>query len=248
MSKATVWIEGMLLETFPELYVGDYACRTKNVAGGSTAPSLHSWPNALDITLEEYGYSTHPANQAYLDNVAKWLWDNREKLSLRALYWKGKSWFTGNTGIGHYNHIHIDFWPTGYATPPCMGGSLRYQYSNGRVVNGDPGPENGMTETNDPRPTPPPDAEGDYQMMNIELWAGYNSKDKGHQRNTVRACQILLAAHDFADQMSADKTCAADGWFGSGTDEQVRAFQRDGSLVVDGKVGRLTWAALESAT
>lgn len=85
-------------------------------------------------------------------------------------------------------------------------------------------------------------------MPTLELWAGYTSKGKGHQRQAVRALQIMLAGAGYADQMSADKTCAADGWFGNGTDAAVRSFQRGNGLVVDGKCGRLTWSALVAAT
>jgi len=248
MSIASKWVLEVLQDGFPDLYGGGYNCRK---ISGSSRHSQHSWPNALDLTNKNFGYSTHPDNQAYLDQVADFLWENREALSLKMLLWRGTSWFTGNPVSGHENHIHADFWPTGHSPPPCAGGSLRYRYSSGRVVYGDPGPENGMTETNDPRPTPlPPSPEqpGDYEMPTLELWAGYTSKGKAHQRVSVRALQIMLAHHDFADKMSADKTCAADGWFGKGTDEQVRAFQRANGLTVDGKVGRLTWSALTSAS
>lgn len=85
-------------------------------------------------------------------------------------------------------------------------------------------------------------------MPTLELWAGYASKGKGDQRVSVRALQIMLAHHGFADQMSADKTCAADGWFGNGTDAAVKAFQKANGLTVDGVVGRLTWSALTSAS
>lgn len=245
MSIASVWVMDVLKAKFPGIYGGHANCR---YISGTSRASQHAWPNARDLTLESYGYSTDPVNQAYLDNVYAFLVDNFDNLSLRTILWRGKAYPSGNTVSGHQNHIHIDFWPTGYGTPPCMGGSLRMKYSNGRVVYGDPGPENGMNETNDPRPTPPPTDEGDYEMPTIDLWAGYNSKGKGHQRQAVRAMQIMLAALGFADQMSADKTCAADGWFGNGTDASVKAFQRSNGLVADGVCGRLTWSALVSAT
>lgn len=245
MSIASGWVLDVLRDTFADLYAGQYNCRQ---ISGSSRYSQHSWPNALDITNVNYGYSTDPANQAYLDEVADFLWANREALSLKMLLWRGKSWFTGNPVSGHQNHIHVDFWPTGYSSPPCAGGSLRYQYETGRVVYGDPGPENGMSEALDPRPTPSPEDQGDYEMPTLELWAGYTSKGKGEQRISVKALQIMLAHAGFVDQMSADTTCAADGWFGNGTDAAVRAFQAASGLVVDGKCGRLTWSALVAAS
>lgn len=241
MSIASKWVLDVLKDTFPDIYAGQYNCRR---ISGSSRYSQHSWPNALDVTNVNYGYSTNPSNQEYLDAVAAFLWENREALSLKMMLWRGKSWFTDNPVSGHQDHIHLDFWPTGYSTPPCAGGSLRYQFESGRIVYGDPGPQNGITEINDPRPTPPPTNEGDYEMPTLELWAGYTSKGKGDQRTATRALQIMLAAAGFVDQMSADAVCAADGWFGNGTDAAVRAFQLAKGLVVDGKVGRLTWSAL----
>ena len=244
MSIASVWVMDVLKDKFPGIYGGHYSCR--NISG-TTKPSQHSYPNARDVIFEEYGYSDDPEHQAMLDEVADFLWENREKLSLRMMLWRGKSWFTGNQVSGHQNHIHIDFWPTGYPKPPCMGGTLRYQYSSGRVVYGDPGPENGITEINDPRPTPPVDDEGDYEMPTLELWAGYTSKGFGDLRIAVMAMQRMLAAAGHADKMSADAACLSDGWFGLGTDAALRSFQRAFGLVVDGKCGRLTWAALNGA-
>lgn len=57
-------------------------------------------------------------------------------------------------------------------------------------------------------------------------------------RDEVRRLQELLGAQGHAVQ--------ADGFFGTGTDEAVRAFQRDNGLDDDGIVGPGTWAALES--
>ena len=81
-------------------------------------------------------------------------------------------------------------------------------------------------------------------MPTLDLWAGYKSKDKAHLRNAVRAMQSMLAGADHPDQMSADTVCAADGWFGNGTDAAVKAFQRANGLIPDGVCGRLTWAGL----
>jgi len=160
------------------------------------------------------------------------------------LLWRGKSWFTGNDVSGHQNHIHVDFYPTGYAPPPCAGGTLRYQYSSGRVVYGDPGPENGMNETNDPRPTPPPNSTDEYEMPKLYIWAGYKSEGLSHLGAASAMAQIALAHHGHADQMSASKSCAADGWFGKGTDAAVRSFQRAKGLTVDGRIGQKSWVAL----
>lgn len=44
------------------------------------------------------------------------------------------------------------------------------------------------------------------------------------------------------------KTLAADGVFGSATDQAVHAFQGDAGLAVDGVVGSLTWGKLTDGT
>ena len=48
--------------------------------------------------------------------------NNLEALNVRVRLWRVKN---------HYNHIHVDFWPRGWATPPCAGGSPRYKYPDG---------------------------------------------------------------------------------------------------------------------
>ena len=88
-----------------------------------------------------------------------------------------------------------------------------------------------------------PAPEGD-EMPTIQLYAGYASKGLAHLRPSVKSLQIMLAHWGFADQNTVGGSCAADGWFGKGTDTQVRAFQRSRSLSPDGVVGPKTWAAL----
>jgi hypothetical protein len=57
-------------------------------------------------------------------------------------------------------------------------------------------------------------------------------------RDEVRRLQALLVQHGLPVQV--------DGFFGNGTDEAVREFQRTKGLDDDGIVGPRTWAALES--
>jgi len=239
VSIAGDWVERTLKAEFPDLYAGQWNCRK---IGTSSTWSQHSWGNALDLTNVNYGYSTDPENQAYLDTVVDFLRVNEEKLSLRMILWRGKSLFTGNKVSGHQDHIHVDFWPKGYSTPPCAKGSLRFRYESGRVVVGDPGPANGMTNELDPLPP-----KEEHDMKTISLWAGYASHDLLHLKATVKACQIMLANAGFADARSIDLSCAADGFFGQGTDASVRSFQRSKSLVADGVVGDKTWTALEAS-
>lgn len=64
---------------------------------------------------------------------------------------------------------------------------------------------------------------------------------KGSKGDAVRHLQEALNA------MGRYGTLAVDGVFGSGTEEAVKAFQRDHGLKEDGIVGAMTWAALEPA-
>jgi len=93
-------------------------------------------------------------------------------------------------------------------------------------------------------PIPPPT--GDYEMHTVVRGDGYNSKGTAEKRPTVKAAQLMLAHWGFADKRSEDGTCAADGIFGSGTESAAKNFQVAKGLVVDGKVGPVTWAQLES--
>lgn len=50
---------------------------------------------------------------------------NQTKFGIKTMLWMVKD---------HYNHIHVDMWPTGYGLPPCGKGSERYRYSDNRIV------------------------------------------------------------------------------------------------------------------
>lgn len=63
---------------------------------------------------------------------------------------------------------------------------------------------------------------------------------KGSTGNEVVECQRALTDQGYP--------CTADGIFGSKTEAQVKAFQRDHGLVVDGIVGPNTWEALEDTS
>lgn len=67
-----------------------------------------------------------------------------------------------------------------------------------------------------------------------------NALTIGMSGDTVRSVQKLLRKLGYLD--------SADGYFGSGTESAVRAFQKRNSLTVDGKVGRQTLTALRSGS
>ena len=130
--KAADQSERVLTEVFPDLTFGKWNCR---LISGSSSWSQHSWGNALDLAHREYGYTTNPDHQAYLDTVAFWLDENYDDLSLWGLLWRVDD---------HYDHIHIDHDPRGHDVPPCNGGAEQSIYRDGTVVAGDPGPVNGL--------------------------------------------------------------------------------------------------------
>ena len=211
---ATRWYDyavGELQEAFPDLKSGHWNCRP--ISGTSTW-SQHSWGNAGDLYHEDYGYSTDPAAQAFLDQVHAWIKTYQEELSIRTLIWRKRD---------HFNHIHIDGWPKGYGLPPCKGGSLRMQYNDGRVVNGDPGPANGTTEL--------PDKElitvSDTQVLN-----------KGDEGTSVADLQQMLIDLEYDlgswDPFGPDYSPGADGQYGGATVAAVESFQGDRDLIVNG--------------
>ncbi len=63
---------------------------------------------------------------------------------------------------------------------------------------------------------------------------------KGSTGEAVTQCQALLCSAGFPTSV--------DGVFGSGTEQQVKNFQRSQSLTADGIVGDNTWVALESSS
>ena len=135
MTIAASMFEAHLTTAFPQLTYGRY---NRRLIAGSTSWSQHSWPggNARDIYIR-YDDVITASEMQFLDKVYAYILKNKTRLNVRYALWRVK---------GHYNHIHVDFWPKGYGTPPPS--VERYQFSNGRVVVGDPGPIY--------LPTPPP--------------------------------------------------------------------------------------------
>lgn len=119
-----VQLEEVLSEKFPGIRFGRYNCRK---ISGSTTWSQHSWNNARDIYPPKdipYLTSNDGEYRAYLDKVNDFIVEHLESLNVRVRLWQVKN---------HYNHIHVDFWPRGWSTPPCAGGSPRYKYPDGEI-------------------------------------------------------------------------------------------------------------------
>ena len=222
-------LEVLTLE-FPELRAGVWNCRP---ISGSSTWSQHSWGAALDLYHVDYGYSASAAHQAWLTEVVAFIRANESQLSIRTLLFQVRD---------HYDHAHIDFWPRGYSKPPCADGSHRTQYSDGRVVSGDPGPENGPWEGdgNPGEPTDPPTDEG--YLVQIHR----SNIRKGDRGDLAAIAQSLLARHGFPPANTFNANHKPDGIFGDGSDAATRAFQTSAGLSVDGIVGPKTWASVES--
>jgi len=158
MTKAALHAEAHIDAEW-DVDFGRHACRP---IAGTSKWSQHSWPggNARDIVQGGRGYGdTSNSHQAYLDKVYAWLVEHKEELSIRIILWRKTN---------HYDHIHIDMWPTGYRTPPCKGGVERYKYSWGEVAIGDPGPENGRWQ---------PDGGMEILLMDLTDWVKNLSDD-----------------------------------------------------------------------
>lgn len=157
--------------------------------------------------------------------ISKW----SDELSIRTHLWRVSN---------HYDHIHLDFWPRGYSVPPCADGSHRTQHSWGTVVNGDPGPENGLWDGDGTAPAPP---SGGY-----EVDIHRNTIREGDRGDLPQIAQSLLARHGFHVPNTFDDNCQPDGIFGSGSDHATREFQASAGLDNDGVIGPITWSALEA--
>ena len=128
MTQAADQLENVLGPRFPGIRFGRYNCRR---IAGSERYSQHSWSNARDI----YAPLEHEDPSAFIDDVVEWCEANEDALSVRLILWQVRD---------HFGHAHIDFWPTGYAVPPCDMGVSQFQYSDGhKVFVRDPMPENG---------------------------------------------------------------------------------------------------------
>ncbi len=217
---ATRWFDyavGEIQEAFPEVNAGHWNCR--HIGSGSTW-SQHAWGNAGDLYHRDWGYSTNPTHQAYLDNVAQWIRTYFGELSIRTFIWRKKD---------HFNHVHIDGWPKGYGTPPCAGGSLRMKYNSGKVVTSDPGPVNGTIEL--------PDRElitvSEAQVL-----------EKGDNGISVAKLQAQLIELDFDlgnwDPFMPGYPAGADGSYGGATVTAVENFQTSEALIVTGKADGVT--------
>jgi hypothetical protein len=126
-------IERAVTDAFPEAQYGTFNCRHLNSnpvrpwsQHAASEPVYRYGSNALDIVHRDWGLSTNPTHQAWLDQVFAFLSSHRTALDLRQILWRVPD---------HYNHIHVDPWPKmkdqAWYTPPCKDGTLVVVYQNG---------------------------------------------------------------------------------------------------------------------
>lgn len=146
-----------LQEVYPGLRAGIY---NRRKIANSTKWSQHSWPNALDLFFTNYG-DTSPEHQAQLNHVYAYLKAKEDELQIRVLLWKVAR---------HYDHIHVDFWPKGYATPSkTRGGSDNlYETRDGRIISQKTLLEEAVT--NDFEYKVPEDLTDDEQEVFYKAW------------------------------------------------------------------------------
>lgn len=115
-TPALVQAREVLAAEFGDIIVG-FGVYNRRKISGSTTWSQHSWPNALDV---------HVATLANGDKLFKFLKDNWEALNIKVLLWRVRN---------HYDHLHIDFWPSGYGTPSLTrgGDDNRFRYPDGSI-------------------------------------------------------------------------------------------------------------------
>lgn len=100
---------------FPRVVrTGVYNCRR---IAGSSSWSQHAWGNAIDVFGPRFT----------LGRLARWAARRRvaRRLGVQTVIWQDRVWsaetrsWSHYSGIPHVTHVHVDFAPRRYGTPPC---------------------------------------------------------------------------------------------------------------------------------
>lgn len=190
------------------LSIGQY---NRRKISGSTTWSQHSWGNALDIMVGGTLNTGTPEGLRNGDIMYAWLVANKKALGIRYILWRRKN---------HYNHIHVDFWPKGYATPPVSSTGIgSFQYSNG-------------TKTSTRIQLVPPEGDWVYEPIEEEIVL-----KRGDEGNSVKLYQRCLNEW-------LDEPIEVDGVYGQGTEEAVTSYQKAADLGATGMIDGVTAANL----
>lgn len=122
-TDATELFVGALNEAFPR--AGSLGIYNRRKISNSIYWSQHAWGNGVDITSPA-GVAKPAMNDAtsqsnpryfdhylYMDRVNSWIMKNAYVYHVRTRLWRRTN---------HYNHIHVDFNPKQYGTPPLLTG------------------------------------------------------------------------------------------------------------------------------
>lgn len=160
------WVE----REYPDLpRIQTTNCR--KIAGSNTW-SQHSWANAADIFVSKaVGDELAPRLRATFGE------------HIKALLWQVTN---------HFDHIHVDTWPTGTGTPPCGGGTLTVRHKDGTK---------GVVFTDDIKIV---EQGGDEDMATAqEVWF-FPIPDEDDGLGTRGAAHALRQAWGFSKQAATD--------------------------------------------
>ncbi len=221
-------IETAVLAKFPDARFGRYNCRhvgsslAKIWSQHAASESNKYFGNALDITHQGYGYSSHPLHQ---------IWLLRVKAFIRANFADTVRLLLAPGNRAHSDHVHVDTWPKMLDrpdyVPPCKGGTLVVVHKDGST---------GDSFGDAPPPPPPPIMEDEVILQRNDFgWM-------------VARIQEGLLAHD----PDALPLFGRDKDYGAETEAAVAAFQegqnfdnaQDWSPAMLGKVDGQTAAAI----
>jgi hypothetical protein len=151
-------VESAVLAEFPDARFGRFNCRhisSNPVKSWSqhagSEPGKRFYGNALDITHQAWGYSSHPTHQTWLRQVRAFLDARAVVLQIDQLLSPGDK--------AHADHVHISTFPkmksNWWYRPPCKGGRLV-------VINQDGSTDSTFGDV--VPPPPPPNMEDDMAL------------------------------------------------------------------------------------
>lgn len=97
-------------QAFPNMGL-KFGVYNRRYIAGTDQWSQHAWGNAVDTVIGSLDNTTKPWNMKKMDLVAAWAAANHNALDLATQLWRTDD---------HWNHLHTDFYPQGYGTPPVL--------------------------------------------------------------------------------------------------------------------------------
>ena len=196
-------VESAVLAKFADARFGRFNCRHVSSdpnkiwsQHAASEPAKRYFGNGLDITHQQYGYSSHPLHQ---------IWLLRVKAFIRANFPEITRLLLGPGNRNHSNHVHFDAWPKmldepSY-TPPCKGGKLVVVHKGGT---------RGSTFGSLVPPPPPPSTEDEMALRR---------NDTGEAVGYFQRALIAYDGPGILPDFGADED------FGAETEAAVKKFQ-----------------------